>query len=313
MSNDKLLARQAAAAAAMAAAGNDQTKVVTGGGDGPLPPPAEGFVKLRLVSYVEFGKFTEEYQGKAKTKNEAALTFELSGPKHMPRDLDDGTKRAQTMTVYVNLSQHEKAGWPKLFRALNYKGAATHVVSLIGDAYVANIFHKPIAKPRPGGPLVRATFINPDTGNFTIRAPRVEALNEETGDMEYKIVPVPPLIGEPKWFLFDAPTIEDWDSLFIDGTYEAKKDEAGNVTQPAKSKNSLQAKIISAKNFKGSQLEALLQAGGKPIDFGVEAEALASDEEGASEAPSRPATPAKPATPAVPQGSAADDLLNGIS
>ena len=56
-------------------------------------------------------------------------------------------------------------------------------------------------------------------------------------------------------FLMDYPTIEAWDSLFVEGTY-TKTDAAGKETEH--SKNTVQNKLLQATNFKGSALETLL-------------------------------------------------------
>ena len=52
-------------------------------------------------------------------------------------------------------------------------------------------------------------------------------------------------------FLWSAPTQEQWDSLYIEGTY---KDKEGKE----RSKNFIQEKILSAHNYAGSKLESML-------------------------------------------------------
>jgi hypothetical protein len=59
-----------------------------------------------------------------------------------------------------------------------------------------------------------------------------------------------------------------WDSLFIDGEYPERKDEkTGAVISPAKSKNVIQNKIRSAKNWATSPLSAIVAAGGATPDL----------------------------------------------
>lgn len=299
--------RLQAAAAAMKEQGVDQNKIVQGGGDGPLPPPAAGLVRLRLISYVEFGTHTSLFKGEKKKKKKIALTFELSGPKHAPRETDNGPV-PQRITVYENLSQHEKARWPKLFKALNYKGTATHVVELIGEAFLGTIIHREYTR-KDGTKGTAADLFNKDAGSYTIRAPRTQSEDPDTGEVVFTPVKVAEPISPLKLFLWDAPTIEDWDSLFIDGTYDEVKNDAGVVTKPAKSKNVVQAEVLRADNFKGSLLEALLVNNGKAIDL-PDAERVGEDEDEVT-APEVKAA-AKSAVTSTPEGAAATDALNGI-
>ena len=59
-------------------------------------------------------------------------------------------------------------------------------------------------------------------------------------------------------FLWNSPTIEQWKSIEIEGTYTTKVDEQ----EVTKSKNFIQEKIQRATNFVGSPIERLLMAGG---------------------------------------------------
>jgi len=55
-----------------------------------------------------------------------------------------------------------------------------------------------------------------------------------------------------------------WDSIFIDGHWEAKTNDKGEEISPPKSKNYFQNRIKSADNFAGSVIAELLFAGGTP-------------------------------------------------
>jgi hypothetical protein len=57
-----------------------------------------------------------------------------------------------------------------------------------------------------------------------------------------------------------------WDSLYIDGKYDDRKDEKTGVVTPGKSKNVFQEKIRGAVNFKGSPIAELLVG---EIDLGA--------------------------------------------
>lgn len=217
--------------------GKDQTQVQKGGGD--YVPPAAGFVRLRFVGYYELGKHTFTWQGKEKTSDQVDLVFELSGPKHPPREFD-GVKEPLRLTMSENLSLSEKAWFFKTFSAMNWEGKAKHMVQLLGNEYVAEIEH--VVK---GEGTNARTYANIKRGS--VRKPFVP--DPETG--EDRRVSVDAALGSIKAFVVDFATPEMWDSIFIEGEYPEKKDEAGKVTKPAKSKNVIQQKIMSALNFKG--------------------------------------------------------------
>lgn len=218
--------------------GPDMTQAQGGGGDFELP--VEGFVRLRFVGYIETGKKETTWQGKKKVNDSADLVFELSGPKHQPRDVD-GTKYPQRVTERAKISFNEKSNFFKLFQAMNWEGKATHIAELLGQAYVGRIEHN--KKTIDGKEF---TFVN----LRDIRKPF--ATNPETGD-EYKLEVDAPLT-ELKLFLWDFATPEMWDALYIEGEYEEKKDDKGNVIRPARSKNVIQEKIMKALNFKASPI-----------------------------------------------------------
>lgn len=244
-----------------AAQSQDMNVATKGGGGGDYTPPAAGLVRLRFVGYIEMGKHEGQYQGKPKINEKAWLVFELSGPKHEPRKLEDGTEVPQRITVKLNKSLSEKAGFYKLFKAMNYDGKAKIMAELLGNAYLGNIFHREFDK-KGGGKGIEADLVDPNTKAFTVRAPLVE--DPETG--ETKRVKVSDPLTEPKCFLWDFPSKAMWDSIYIDGEYPERKDEkTGEVIAPAKSKNVFQNAIMTAKNWQGSPMQALLEG---EVDIG---------------------------------------------
>lgn len=218
----------------------DMTKS-QGGGGGEYTPPAEGFVRLRFVGYYELGQHEDTIKGVTKTKQMVRLVFELSGPKHAPVERD-GVKYPQRMSMDINLSLNEKANLFKMFQAMNWEGKATHMAELLGNAFVANIKHN--KKTYDG---VEKTFANLEN----IRKPFIDSMNDETGEVEQKPVNVDPAITPLGLFVWELADREMWDSIFIDGEYEARKNEKGEETSPARSKNVIQNKIREAKNFQG--------------------------------------------------------------
>ncbi|BCL97663.1 hypothetical protein MAFF211491_21150 [Ralstonia solanacearum] len=250
------------AAVAAAAEKSADMNVAQKGGGGEYVPPAEGFTRLRFVAYVELGKTATEYQGQKKVVDEVQLVFELSGPRHEPKVLENGEKVPHRMTITVTKSLNEKAQFYKLFKMMNYKGTAKIMAQLLGDDFTGKVYHKKF-KRKDGTEGVAAQLKNPDTGVFDIRPPFVE--DAESG--ESKRVNVAPAITPLKLFLWDMPSKDMWASIFIDGQYEERKNDKGEVIAPAKSKNKWQERIKAALNFKGSPIANLLEGA---VDVGTD-------------------------------------------
>jgi hypothetical protein len=255
-----------AMAAAAAATGPDMTQASVGGGGGTYTPPAAGPVRLRLVAYVETGKQTKKYAGKPdKIEDEVQLVFELSGPKHPPKVLEDGTKLPFRVTVKLNLSLNEKANFFKLFKRMNYKGTAKHMSELLGEPFRGVVYHNVVGE---GDKAVTFANLRDDSG-FSVAPPRYE--DPETG--ETKEVVVAPAISELRLFVWNAKPEylkPMWDSLFIDGSYgEGDKQKSKNVFQ-----NAIKASV----GYVGSPIYNLLQAGGAEPDLPDTDEVPAADE-----------------------------------
>ena len=245
-----------AAAVASAASQVDMNKASTGGGEG-YQPPAKGMTRLRFVGYIECGKHKDEWQGQVKIKEKVKLIFELSGPKHPPREVD-GKKIPHRLTIHENLSLNEKAWFYKIFKAMNYAGEATHIAQLLGQEFLGEVIHK-TSKKGNVYPTLKG-----DAG-YTIRAPYVE--DPETG--ETRKVPAGPQLSEIRCFLWDFASKEMWDSIYIEGQYDEERDSEGNVVRAAKSKNVFQDQIRAAVNFAGSPIDEILSGGA--LGFGEEA------------------------------------------
>jgi len=271
--------------------GLDQTKVQQGGGD--YTPPPEGPCRLRLVSYVELGQHAGTYQGKPKKNNKVVLQFEVSGPKHPPIVKEDGTKVPLLITVKENLSQSDKARFFKLFTILNHAGDAEHMVGLIGRPYKGRIVHRKY-KTGTGEERVAAELYDKTTGAWTIEPPRYEVVNPDEHENpgptgEYKPLPVAPALSAFKVFVWQLADMEQWASIFIEGEYPERKNDKGEVTAPAKSKNEYQNAIKSALNFKGSPIHTLLATAGESLDVpDAERPDLGDDEHEEPAATSKP-------------------------
>jgi|ERR1044071_4993528 hypothetical protein len=287
-------------------AGLDQTKVATGG-TFTRDVPVEGPCMLRFVGYVELGQKETTYQGQKKKKNEVQLTFEVHGPKYPVKE-HEGKKYPVLITVTESLTQSDKGNWLPLFKALNYSSKATHAVELLGEAYKGRIYHKkykrktdPADKESWTG--IEVGFRNPDSKAYSFAAPVKE--DEETGETTQ--LNVPQAISPIRAFLWNAPDMEQWDSIHIPGEWPEKKDEkTGEVIFAAKSKNVIQQRIRAAVNYGGSPINYLLANAGKELDL----DTSALDEDEAPEGGGDEANPlagvsdAAPATVKKPAGKA---------
>lgn len=299
----------AADAAAAVADGADQTVAKSGGAE----LPAAGPVNLRLVGYIETGKHEKTFNGKKKVAEQVTIIFELSGKNHPPIETDSGTF-PHRITLSEGLSLNDKARFFKLFQLMNYTGTAKHMGELLGEAFRGRVVHREYVG-RDGKPRKVAELYDKKAGAYTITPPRIEAVDEDgqpTG--EYRPVKVAEPLSDARFFLWNRPTLDQWGSLFIEGEYEERKDEAGNVTAPARSKNQFQLKIAAAVNFAGSPVQNLLEDGGVALD--LPADGVVDEDDGADDHTEETETPpTKPVTTGKkpPTKAAKGDPLAGIA
>lgn len=252
-------------------------------GGGEYTPPPKGLARLRFVGYIELGKHSKKVPGKAdKIEDVAWLIFELHGKGYEPKVLEDGTKIPARITVKLNKSLNEKATYYKLFKRMNYEQKATSFIQLLGSAYLGNVGHFEIpAKEAGGKPTIIANFRD-DAGQLTIRPPRIEAMDEETGDVVVKPVPVAAPISDQRCFIWEGkPEWYDrmWPSIFVDN-----EEKDGGYYQKL---------IKSALNFEGSPIEAYLKS--KGVDLGIPE----AEDNKAGKGNAKPAA-------------SEDDILNGV-
>lgn len=233
------------------ASGIDMNEAVRGGQGARLLPA--GWAFAQLVEVIELGNHPQEYQGKAKDPApEIQLGFALTGTAPDPADPtkqlsycnDDGTPYIMRPWPFA-LSRNEKAKAYLLFKKLNWRGTAKSFAQLLGQKWLVQIVHE--AKSKTDATIVSRM----DLKQFL---PPMVAAGPQAGQ-PYQIADADPSLY--KLFLWDRPTLEAWNSLKIDGTYEA--DENGQKVQ--KSKNRVQEQILAALNFQGSPLQLLLSGG----------------------------------------------------
>lgn len=269
----KLQALLAVAAQDQVESGIDMNEAVTGGGGGRLLP--EGYAFGRLVEYIEFGNQPQEFGGKAKDPAlEFTLGFALWGQGYQN---EDGTPYI-VRTYNTSLSRNEKSGAFKMFKALNWKGTAKSYAQLLGETFLVKIKHVPKSKADP-------TIVSRmDNAGFL---PPLDPVTRQP-------YPIPEAADELyRMFLWGHPSKEAWDSLYVEGQYEARDGK------PAASKNRVQEQILAALDFQGSPLQQLLMAHGVTA-LPTAAALPAGPAVGAVAAPAAPAATVAPTMVAPP-------------
>lgn len=294
---------------------NDQS-VTTQGGDFEYELPVAGLGVARFIEYIELGKQPQRpYQGKPKPPEDSVrLVFELTAPKHRHEIEVNGEKITfgDKISITTTLKTGEKAKFKKIFNKMTYGRPIKHMARMLGEAFLVTVVHN---KSKDG----TKTYANLNTpeGEWLIGAP-MKAGDPITGEAPVPLN-VPEALSPVRLFLWDRPTKPTWDSLFIDGT-RTVKDDKGVETEV--SKNWLQALILSAVNYGGSPLEALL--GGVADLPTTEAEAKAKENPSQQAAvtgttaaegtkttqTASPSEQAKAAIEAKPQTTVQDDLAS---
>lgn len=227
------LAQFQAQAAALAETGPDMNEKTAGGGGRLLPA---GYAFARLVEYIELGSQPQEYQGQKKDpKPEFRLGFALWGEPEPGNKYhnDDGTPYV-IRTFDMTLDRNEKAKAFKLFKLMNWRGTAKNFAQMLGWGFLLKIVHEPKDKAQPNGQKVSRI----DLAGFL---PPLDPVTKAP-------YPIPEAADELyQCFIWDAPTKEAWDALYVEGKYD-----------DGKSKNRVQETILGAVDFQGSPLQMLL-------------------------------------------------------
>ncbi|RFU48021.1 hypothetical protein [Paraburkholderia sp. DHOC27] len=211
-------------------------------GQSTYVPPGIGEAYARLVGYFELGKHEEEnMQQKMVLRDKVDLIFELSGPNHQPRKMDDGTLIPHRVTVQETLSFSDRANFFKLFTMMNqaHGGQFTHMAQLLGKAFRVEVFHRKSAD----GKKVYANLKGPN-GYSVGSAGRHN---------------VDPPITALRYFIWAWSYSDMWESIYIPGEYPATLDDKGGVISPARSRNVLQERIQAAVNWSEHPLSKLVR------------------------------------------------------
>jgi len=241
--------------------GENQTEATAAGG-GTFEVPDEGTGGCRLISYIETGKHQKDFKDGSKDIEQVILEFELVG-KRWP-STNEETKRERPFIIRIteNKSLNEKANFYKLFTRLKQEGDK-HMSQLVGRDFKCTVVHY-----TSGEGNEKKTYANlRDKAGYTIVPPYAD-VDDGEGNITRKRIAFPEAKSPLKIFLWDFADKEQWDSLFIDGTFADKKDDKGNVIEGSgQSKNWIQARIKAAKNFEGSPIAAVI-GGGDALELG---------------------------------------------
>jgi hypothetical protein len=121
-----------------------------------------------------------------------------------------------------------------------------HMAQMLGEGFLVYVSHN---KSKDG----KKTYANLKSDVWNVGQPATtDPITNET-----RILDVPIETQDIQLLLWNSPSQEQWDSVFIDGSYEREVD--GVVV--TKSKNFIQETAMAASNFVGSPLEALVSVG----------------------------------------------------
>ena len=174
----------------------DMNEVTTGGGFKIWP---EGNAIARLIWYIETGNHAQK-DHKTGTMKAPAPQFKMAFAMFSPNYTQDDGSPGIIISYDTTISQSEKANATKIFKKMNWKGTAKHFSQFLTEPFIINIKQRKDATGKVVGSYV---------------------------DLKEISAPVEPLSKQPyscpevstdllKLFMWDTPTKEMWDSLFIE-------------------------------------------------------------------------------------------------
>lgn len=256
---------------AVAVQRTDMTETSTGGAFESIVLE-KGSYNCQYTEYVEYGKRTPMYQGKP-TDRPPVLNVKVGFLFH-----DGQGNSVRIRSLRLGVSNSEKAAFKKFFDRLNMNGDIQHAAQKLGQGFRMEV------------DVIERDGKKYNTMKLETLSP-LPKFDPNTGDK----IELPELKPEDvKIFLWDNPTKETWDSLYIEGTNE----------KTGKSKNFIQEDILQAVDYNGSPLQALLE-GGVPSPESLATPAPAAPTADTGAAPAAPVTPAAPAAPTAPAAPAA--------
>ncbi|ANH51082.1 hypothetical protein FDH02_gp06 [Pseudomonas phage VSW-3] len=242
-------------------------------GGGGATPPNPGTCIATLVGYIELGlRLKKGYKGAADKKmRKARFIFELSGGtnKHTVTEGENPVKIAKRINVNVWLpaagkKPSDKSGLYKLMSALNHaKDPAIKIPAQLLGKHVKVIVSVE-EFTNEAGEVIKYGSIGTAQEGFRITPAQVDVVDEDgTPTGEYRLIPAPEVVSAQRCFLWEYANKPMWDSLFIEGEYEAVEAADGKPARPAKSKNVIQEEIKTALDWIGSPMQTILADGGE--------------------------------------------------
>lgn len=203
------------------AAESDDHGVIRAG----FEPAAKGPCSIRLRSYIEVGVHKPS-NPTHKNREMVHLVFEVNSAKHMRKI--DGVDTPHEIVVRVPKAHSGNAGFPRLFSALNacHGDKYHHIGQMLGECWLATIYH---SEADSNGRI----YENFDKDKAWSFAPT----SGHNLDGSPYSVQVPPLMGEPQFFVFDNSSVTDpvtikrmWDSIYIAGERVSQKADGTTTT-----------------------------------------------------------------------------------
>ena len=199
-----------------------------------IEPIPVGIHPMQFIKYIEFGKHHPTEKGLIDKSKPARLEFKATfavwcdGFDKPARFIDTGYFR-------LGVSTNIKAKAFMMFNSMNHMQDCRTFPSLLGRTFMGTVKHR--AKD--------------DKVYHSLVLDGFSALVDPITKKPYEV----PELPDNVWglFLWEAPTIEDWNALHIEGT-----------TDDGKSKNYIQDAMLSAVDYQGSALAALLGSGTIP-------------------------------------------------
>ncbi|MBR8333074.1 hypothetical protein KDW69_15625 [Burkholderia ambifaria] len=212
-------------------------------------PPAAGIAHARFVGYFELGTHEEEFEGKTRDREKVNLVFELSGPNHEPIKAADGTLIPIRISAQETLDLSYGASFYELFDAMDAAcgGGASHIAEMLSKPFIVEIFRR---RSRDGK-RIYASLRGPN--GYNVKG--IAQVDRRTG--KPVAVEVAAAVTAVKAFIWDVADKEMWDSIYIPGEYPEQRDADGVLIAPIRSKNVIQEKIASAKNWASHPLSEL--------------------------------------------------------
>lgn len=202
----------------------------------------EGVALGRLVAHIEYGPQPREFQCVAKDVRKFRLGFALWGEGYEDTDGNPHILYSKELTM-GDYGLDAKSNAFKVFQRMRGKTTAKHFSELLGQAFRIPVVHGLVE----GKPV----YANIDLNDINIAFDPIMKRPD--------VVPqLPDNSPHYRLFLWDRPSKLQWDSLYIDGVWEAKAATATSAAKPEKSKNVHQDRIKAGPKFKGSAIEALL-------------------------------------------------------